>query len=213
MSERPILFNTRMVEAILAGDKTQTRRTVNPQPVYLPLQYMWGWKQAAGGGYQITWIRTASARDAIGDHCPYGKPGDLLWVRESFRLGRAPNDDPGQGIAIFNDYPATVICHPDMDSSRYHWARVWKTMPSIHMPRWASRLTLEVTSVRVQRLQEISQADCNAEGFSSLDAFVLLWDRINGELRPSTEQGNPWSNMTWGGNPWVWAVEFRRVQP
>jgi hypothetical protein len=184
MKERPILFSGPMVRAILAGDKTQTRRVIKPQPVRLADNPSWpthAWGDAEGGGYWVAWHQNdMTATEAIGEYCPYGKPGDFLWVRETHLVTA--------GGAVL--YKAD---HPDLISG---YCR-----PSIHMLRQHSRITLEVTSVRVQRLQDISHEDGKAEGFDSLDGFALLWDRINAKR-----------GYGWQANPYVWAVEFRAVK-
>ena len=185
MKERPILFSGPMVRAILAGDKTQTRRVIKPQPVQYnrpdwPCTH--GWREVPQmGGWEISWNNDSmTATEAIGEYCPYGKPGDFLWVRETHLVTA--------GGAVL--YKAD---HPDLISG---YCR-----PSIHMLRQHSRITLEVTSVRVQRLQDISHEDGKAEGFDSLDGFALLWDRINAKR-----------GYGWQANPYVWAVEFRAVK-
>lgn len=183
MKARPILFNTDMVKAILSGQKTQTRRMVKlPKDCY--------WLSEEDG----TWI------DSNLEHgfwhaeelpCPFGEapfngqPGDLLYVRETFSV--VPDDEDG-GVAHVL-YLA--------DGQQYG-----KNTPSIHMPREFSRLTLEITDVRVERLQEISNDDALDEGigapldqrYAAIDAFRPLWNSIYGN---------------WDTNPWVWAVEFK----
>lgn len=167
MKMRPILFSGEMVRAILEGRKTQTRRVVKPQPAYV---------------IDSVWV------------CPYGRPGDGLWVRETW----APNSQAG----VFS-YAA------DWAAGVKHVSR-WR--PSIHMPRAASRISLEVVGVRVERLREISEADALAEGCadsemvdgvpmwcSAVEKYMDLWEKINGE-------------GSWAVNPWVWVVEFRRVE-
>lgn len=166
MKERPILFSGPMVRAILVGNKTQTRRVIKPQP----------------NSVRASALVSSGLEDGHGNElrCPYGKPGDHLWVRETHLVTA--------GGAVL--YKAD---HPDLISG---YCR-----PSIHMLRQHSRITLEITGIRIQRLSEISHADGKAEGFDSLDAFALLWDRIN-EKR----------GYGWHANPWVWAVEFRAVK-
>ena len=188
MKERPIIFSAPMVRAILAGTKTQTRRALAPD---LFISSGGAVVRMASAGPATTGIREA--------HCPYWRqPGDRLWVRETWA-------------------PRTLGAWPLMDQhmkplyraseDRPEWKRIWK--PSIHMPRWASRITLEVTGVRVERLQDISEADAIAEGApwaacgapqegSHKAGFAQLWESINGP-------------GSWAANPWVWVVAFKRV--
>jgi hypothetical protein len=192
VKESPILFSGSMVRAILAGTKTQTRRIVNPQPI---ADAMW-----SGGFYlQSKAVNTAlkTFNDARGaplqgdpTPCPYGAPGDRLWVRESWQ----------SHIGTYGE--SLVYAYRATDDER---AGPWR--PSIHMPRAAARITLEVTDVRVERLQAISEADAVAEGIdpvlyrkSAQAGYRDLWEAINGR-------------GTWGNNPWVWVVEFKRVTP
>jgi hypothetical protein len=201
MKERPILFNGAMVRAILAGTKTQTRRVVK-----LPHQNRLGaWEPTRFGGPRGGHLRDGSTipeqggiwHTRTGDHlgCPYGQPGDHLWVRETFT---AFDDSHIQYRADYRSDPAGEKAH----------GVVWT--PSIHMPRLASRITLEIVSVRVERLHDISEADAKAEGTPKpiqisdddprtyRDAFGDLWELINGD-------------GSWDANPWVWVVEFKRV--
>ena len=188
MKERPILFSAPMVRAILDGRKTQTRRIVKPQPPA-------GCEYATSvGSYALCFADGTSASAApicvpptprSKDHrlpSPYGAPGDRLWVRETFCL-RNPEHHPERGYW----YAAT----DDVDNPRW--------TPSIHMPRRASRLTLEVTGVRVERLQAITEADAIAEGCPGRAHFATLWDSIND------------GEASWVNNPWVWVVEFARA--
>ncbi len=198
MKERPILFSAPMVRAILAGTKTQTRR-VAKHPLAQNLSYIVdigkGWFGDEEGEVQI--------------RCPYGQPGDRLWVRETWQAVSG------------NDRARHIMTHPRPDRGWLEYAATpradepaYKWRPSIHMPRWASRITLEVTGVRVERLQDISEADAMAEGvhYSLLEkiqagqdrwarhAYKKLWETING-------------SDSWDLNPWVWVVEFKRVTP
>lgn len=187
--ERPIIFSGDMVRAILAGRKTQTRRVVKDQnavefseetrePLYVHSINCPGYCDYAcnGGGY--------------GDS-PYGVPGDRLWVREKIGIQLTPNDKYPNGLVEYGaDY------HDGVDFIYEGGGSAWT--PSIFMPRWASRITLEITGVRVERVQEITYLDAIAEGVDR--DYHLLWDRIN------AKRGYPWS-----ANPWVWVVEFKRV--
>ncbi|OJB11856.1 hypothetical protein [Burkholderia ubonensis] len=222
MTERPILFSGPMVRAILEGRKTQTRRIAIPKRSCI--DFIGGapkdgpdWNDPACWGFED--VNTGVWWALRGDDqcrqlpCPHGEPGDHLWVRESFW----GCDAPGYG-----DQPC-VVYDDEWHGKQYHpaeirpWARRFGRIPSIHMPRDCSRITLEVTSVRVERLQDISESDARAEGVTiedhhtrgycagadrppSIRAFRDLWDGLN------AARGHGWD-----ANPWVWAVEFRRV--
>ncbi len=198
MKERPILFSGPMVRAILVGNKTQTRRVIKPQPVRFtnPNWPTHGWREVPHmGGWEVTWHQDSlTPTQAIGEYCPYGKPGDHLWVRETWTALHPGTDD-----AMREVNPQPPIC--SLAYAADERSINGNCRPSIFMTRQHSRITLEVIAIRVQRLQELSQADSRAEGFDSLDGFALLWDRIN-EKR----------GYGWHANPWVWAVEFRAVK-
>ena len=207
MKERPILFNAPMVRALLAGTKTHTRRALKPQPS----EFVGGPGVTLRDGSPAPLIALDDSVEPYGREiaCPYGKPGDRLWVRETWH-------DASSSLHSCALYRA--------DGIDLHWD---KWAPSIHMPRWASRITLEITSVRVERLQDISEVDAAAEGLTfsakarrsdgcmgiyelhmpdgklhfndnARDLFRTLWEQINGP-------------DSWAANPWVWAIEFRRV--
>jgi len=196
MKERPILFSAPMVRALLDGSKTQTRRVVKPQPA------PWG----QHGGWQLPGFCASDDKGfrhgAPIFKCPYGKPGDRLWVREAFA-----RIDGQTRPWIETDYRATYK-HGDRLGDTLGIKKRWT--PSIHMPRHASRITLEITSVRVERLQDISESDAMAEGVKNSlhlsggrfarENFEHLWWSINGE-------------GSWEANPWVWVVEFKKVTP
>jgi len=201
MTDRPILFSAEMVRAILDGKKTQTRRKMSVQP--------WPDALVTVEHYHPTVIDRHGdmqpGKEIFGAHwddgecglrCRYGATGDQLWVRETW-AGHAPGIDYAADFA--------VICPPQ--------AGPWR--PSIHMPRWASRITLRITDIRVERLQDISEDDARAEGcpypaeragrFVDRDEtaktwFKSLWNSINGR-------------GAWEENPWVWVVAFERVKP
>lgn len=192
MSERPILFSAPMVRAILAGTKTQTRRVLK-QAVGPSLSV--GIDDDAPGVAELSWLYGDGPGHEVHESvkrvpCPYGTPGDRLWVREAW----APHPDfPGTARAVFRADPE---CAHDVDR--------WR--PSIHMPRAVSRITLEITGVRVERLQDISRGDAMAEGcpFPNMaqgddprEWYRDLWDQINGA-------------GAWDANPWVWCVSFKR---
>jgi hypothetical protein len=191
VKERPILFSGPMVHAILDGRKTQTRRAIKPQPDHWCI--MVG-RTLRGGELHIPTYNTEYPERII--PCPYGQPGDRLWVRETwFESNGAVHHKAGYSQVDLDgksDFPCTV-----------------KWRPSIHMPRWASRITLEIVEVRVQRVQEISLSDIREEGIEKglLDVsydmkqnFITLWDSINAKR-----------GFGWDKNPWVWAIEFKRI--
>lgn len=209
MKERPILFNTAMVRALLAGTKTQTRRLVKPprnRPAFVLLDHGNGWWP-----YQSDDGESELCDDGM-EHpytCPYGKPGDRLWVREAFS-GPHCMDATDECVAVRPSKwgeGSRIWYWADGNPTHGDWTR---PRPSIHMPRWASRILLEVTAVRVERLQDISEADAMAEGVGALPIetrhatpkadFQFLWESINGA-------------GSWNANPFVWVVEFKRVRP
>jgi len=199
--ERPILFSGPMVRSIIDGRKTQTRRVVKPQPFEHGRDGLvsagWGW--SIGQKCKLQAWKVDEIGSAMVKYCPHGKPGDRLWVREAFRLaplGNGPRDEFGRpAVTHFRSTDSHLF--PDVK---------WKR--SIHMPRWASRITLEIIAVRVERLNDISRGDAMAEGcpHSNLaygqnpcDWFYELWESINGP-------------ESWAANPWVWVIEFRKTE-
>lgn len=240
MKERPILFSGDMVRALLDGRKTQTRRIVklphnNPLGQWEPTSIGGpnGGRTAAGDTVPL---QGAIWHTRTGDSlmCPYGQPGDRLYVRETWAAYWGP---PALGARVVTDAavrqsdgsiahasaaePLSVRYAADMDGEA-PFGRKWK--PSIHMPRWASRITLEVTGVRVERLQDISENDAVAEGIrqhgekcgwvnecqlsdgkrhfdsSAYGMYRQLWDDLNAAR-----------GYGWDANPWVWMIEFRRI--
>lgn len=201
MRERTILFNAPMVRAILAGTKTQTRRIISGHP---------GGDWVHDGFGRITSKHPRQGRFGLFVRrgldtdfpecdivpCPYGQPGDRLWVRETFQ--RFTDD----GAILYKADPADLEAMNDLKRDECLEAR-WR--PAIHMPRWASRITLEITAVRVERLQDISEADAIAEGVvweqgqTATHVYESLWTDINGP-------------GSWDANPWVWVVEFKRLE-
>lgn len=228
MTERPIVFSGPMVRAVLDGRKTQTRRIVKPQPGPCDHNFWpdrptsrWvadddGWHCAVcGNGVSIDQRRPSGV---VGVRCPYGVPGDRLWVKETWRP-RSALQDWDLDIRYAADGAERTI--KDGEFGERDWimpkAAARGNVSPLYMPRWASRLTLEITDVRVERLQDISEVDAEAEGsrhpalgdrvcvgFASVPrdrcppqtAFALLWETINGP-------------DSWAANPWVWAVSFR----
>lgn len=220
MKERPILFSAPMVRALLDGSKTQTRRVVKlPHTNPLGKWEVLPWGGPNGGrtreGHTVPFqnvIGHSRTGEIIG--CPHGQPGDRLWVRENGweRPSLSPRDlREGADTWPPYEYDAEpLMCWEDGELKRYGWKR----RPSIHMPRWACRIDLQITAVRVERLQDISEADAIAEGCSPAHpddedarhhytprwAYEVLWEQINGA-------------GSWAANPWVWVVEFRRIKP
>ncbi len=219
MTEHPILFSGPMVRAILEGRKTQTQRVINPQPntVLDVFQYQ-------GEVYaQTNLLERERQPMALNGciKCPYGQPGDVLCVRETWVAGR-PALPSGAGIILPEPNPTPgmkVLYRADGDN---HVPPIpWR--PSIFMPRWASRVTLEITAVRAERLQDISRDDAIAEGVIPMGGFIddepwcaslidqepmrypqaaygRLWNSINGKSHP------------WANNDWVWVIEFKRLK-
>lgn len=197
MKERPILFSAPMVRAILDGTKTQTRRVAHVTD-----------EGCRPGFITPTAGFTPRRIESHYTYCPYGQPGDRLWVRETHAI--VPR------TAYANSVGVNQVLRPDDNHDaavfREGWERSkpgrWR--PSIHMPRWASRITLEIVRVRVERLHDISEQDAWAEGCLGWDddvtggssgyaEFWNLWESINGE-------------GSWNKNPWVWVVEFKKVE-
>ena len=197
MTEKPILFSAPMVRAIIEGRKTQTRRLVkqkqNPHDFLCGINdsrddpYNYGFENPQVMGHFITLPE---------QRCPYGRIEDHLWVREAMWRNKETKE--------FLGYVAD-------DERKYQNNKTVKKIPSIHMSRWASRITLEVTDIRVERLQDITQADACAEGvllksWEACDSFnttperqfCKLWKDINGP-------------ESWDKNPFVWVIEFKRI--
>jgi hypothetical protein len=187
MKARPILFSTPMIRALLSGEKTQTRRRMKPQP-RKDRYNLWSWD--CGGttfGWKEDWEPISPQMK-----CHYGSVGDMLWVRESFCF-----------LSGGLYFKANHI-EPHSVSSK------WK--PSIHMPKNFSRLTLEITGVRVQRLNKISEQDAQAEGCKGSAVVNTAGDDYSG-LYPSEEYMLLWDDIngagSWFNNPWVWALKFK----
>lgn len=224
--ERPILFSGPMVRAIMEGRKTQTRRIVSPQPEVMyeypsqPELLEFLHPETSG-----TYSRESFARNC----CKFGLVGERLWVRESFcQLRREHYHDGSKPREAFMDvynrvngcaYAADTQPGTDGDDIRKEYGYKWT--PSIHMPRWASRITLEITDVRVERLNDLSEADAIAEG---IEPVRKIW-KLYGKRQPGTADatGQPrksyvslWEAIngpeSWAENPFVWVVQFRRIE-
>jgi hypothetical protein len=226
MKERPILFNGEMVRAIREGRKTQTRRVIKNHP---------GYSFEIGTYHKTLTDRNGEQYPACNEtfgifaedgswsiECPLGNVGDRLWVRESFlELRKEHFHEPGRPRDTFIEYlnrrngvayMADTAIGSDGDDIRKEYGYRWR--PSIHMPRWASRITLEITGVWVERLNDISEADAAAEGCDGkcpvgnipmyqsgpfVYHYAQLWESING-------------SDSWSANPWVWVITFQKVE-
>jgi hypothetical protein len=216
MKYLPIPFQGAMVRAVLAGTKTQTRRVMKPQPEPIGGEGRhahWSWR---GGLYAL---RMYPEQSTLLKFCPYGAPGDRLWVREAWRTTYPWDSTPPR------DLPGNVDLHYEADGRPNAHFCFGKLRPGMFLPRAASRIALEVTGVRVERLQDISEADAIAEGVervvigdgwrryadaaseaaglhpcvSARDSYASLWESINGP-------------GSWAANPWCWCVSFKRIE-
>lgn len=229
MKERGMIFNTDMVRAILDGRKTQTRRIMKAQPenAELGLRRITDSSVAKEVGMYFWCLADACGVKQRSNlfSCPFGVVGDRIWVRETFQGPLIPEEELSDFFGASNpdkfyssaycEYAADGGPRPEYvdadDNTRYGWK------PAIHMPRWASRITLEITGVRVERLQDISEEDARAEGVhwsngnpndvgmatelvvNAREEFAHLWRSIYGA-------------DSWQANSWVWAIEFQRVE-
>lgn len=225
MSEKPILFSTEMVCAILDGRKTQTRRVIKPHnPVRAKLD---GYKQGYGLLFSKTRDNTAdkwyikdysvstcwiSDRNYIKEFAPY-KPGDTLWVKETWK--NATGDLAGGGYALFDTYiyKADGKVKDDYPVDELMVEDRWR--PSIHMPKRAARIFLRVKDVRAERLQDISGKDCVAEGCDADMLSEVGEDFIRGVFNgiwDSTIKEKDFPFYSWDANPWVWVIEFEKTE-
>lgn len=213
IKEHPILFSAPMVNAILEGRKTQTRRVIKPQPTFEGARSYgdsWAWRDGTD------WFSDVTTERLVGRHgllyagrCPFGGQDDRLWVRE--HLIRPDGD-----MWLYAADRQPVMVERKDQGSMIVWAHHKEKdyCTSMFMPRWASRITLKLTGVRVERLQDISETDAEAEGAPLCGpdapwihggryayyrpAFFALWGSINGKN----------SGAAWADNPWVWVLEF-----
>ncbi|EMN3557945.1 hypothetical protein [Escherichia coli] len=187
VKERGMIFNDEMVRAILGGNKTQTRRIVEEK-----------------------FYGRAVAAELLAKHCPYGQPGDRIWVRETYRVHGKATDVATlvYRASVRNSWTEQThrvpveVCNKPVSE---------KWTPSIHMPRWASRILLEITDVRVERLRDMSEADAKAEG-----ASPAMYKITPPEAVYRVGFGDIWRGIygqeNWLSNPWVWVIEFKRIQ-
>ena len=199
MKERGMIFNDEMVRAIIDGRKTQTRRIMKPQPANdiargtFPNTEAYGWVSSMKHKFGST----------TAHFCPFGQPGDRIWVRETWA-------EAGAGAPELKLYRANYPAHVPSRYENVPSAKQIRWTPSIHMPRWASRILLEITNVRVERLNSITEEDAGNEGYPAdpspfggyMDKwlwFRQLWDGIYPE-------------QSFKHNPWVWVIEFKRIE-
>jgi hypothetical protein len=228
VKERGIIFSAPMVRALLAGRKTMTRRMVKPQPPSVEAV-----RSKAGIDFHLftghagrSDFRVAGPVWAVRElmdgrepewRCPHGQPGDRLWVREGFQYC----DEMLDGYT--RDAPVCVLFRADMKPYRFEptarfipnqhadeW-RIGPWKPSIYMPRWASRLTLEVTGVRVERLHEIAPTDVLAEGVGHLYGYTDSEPPIDAVLRFRELWESIHGAGSWAKNPWLWVISFRSL--
>ncbi len=256
MKERAILFSAPMVRAILEGRKTVTRRVMRIQPTWIETSTGGHWLHCHSTGFSPfnAKYREGLAREGAGygAHlgCPYGGPGDRLWVRETWaRVNDCPDfqeSGRGQGSCGCEEDHARVIYRATDDAGPYEWQddsgkmhpMIWR--PSIYMPRWASRITLEVVTLRVERLQDITNDDAKAEGTPRVEGDPDEYPCLSCELGvgPKLSKGSVgcvdcsnsgvsgprahfaalWDSIngkregaSWDDNPWVAAISFRRM--
>jgi hypothetical protein len=219
MKERPVLFNGEMVRALLDGRKTETRRPIKPQPIMMD-SGVWYPSNQPGDTRNRTGLHYANEehmrRGMPVDFSPWGQPGDKLWVRETFVLentddvpdGVPHQIEPGEwGTEIYPHYRATepephIV--PEGLEDPYDDRTRWS--PAVFMPRWACRIVLEITSVKVERLQEMGENEAIAEGATPgaiehhLSVFAREWDALYAKR-----------GLGWNDNPWIWVVAFRHL--
>jgi len=188
MKERPILFSTLMVQALLAGNKTQTRRSIKSINNLTNEHFCFTLREVNPEfGYAVF-----DGLLPTGEICPYGKLGDILWVRETWAKGRLVDEDEKE---VYNGwlYRANADFEDDPElSPGFKWH------PSIHMRKEACRIKLQITNIRVERVQDISSLDAIAEGCKYTHEYPELWESINGiDL--------------WSSNPWVWCITFKKL--
>jgi hypothetical protein len=209
MKETPIIFSTEMVRAYLEGRKTQSRRVIKPQPLGAGEFRLCEddlWRIGIGGRYNT--LRIDFSQKPW--RCPYGQVGDRLWVKETWATDPLYDGfKPSELYPISNSIDLKLFYRTDVSGNG--WFR-WRS--PLFMPRWASRIILEITGVRVERLQEITAKDIKSEGIfiketkvgnwtftSVITDFAILWDSLNAKR-----------GYSWDFNPWVWVIEFPQHQ-
>jgi hypothetical protein len=210
MKERGILFNDDMVRAINSGRKTVTRRPIKVQP---PASHRWrGWVADSTDSKKVgmtSWgIGDGVITDAVYARCPYGQPGDRLYVREAHCI----NDYRGAAVPEAERAECQIVYRADGlpdwegEESLIRWT------PSIHQPRWTSRTLLEITAIRVERVQDITNEQALAEGVKSVERVI---DPEGNDYSPCELFGGLWVMVngieSWNANPWVWAIEFKVI--
>jgi hypothetical protein len=223
MNEHPILFSSEMVREILKGRKTQTRRVIKPQPI---MQYPW---YDCSDGLQF-WTDSPNQGEKGNPEfrkVPYGKKGDRLWVRETW----AHDDMDCKDVRCGNrDHIWWKANEKKIVADSFAGSAHWR--PSIHMPRWASRITLEVVKIRVERLQDISRDDAMFEGVQVVNPYKIEPDLPPGFPAAFRDYSDPknfftadpvasfrslWDSINdkrgfgWSSNPWVWVIDFRKL--
>lgn len=208
MKERPIIFKDAMIRAILDGRKTQTRRITKPQP-------------ELGKSFR-NWIVDPKEMDIPRSYCPYGIPGDRLWVKENYTWVTLSENDPWEKRFSQLRYVPTEYKHDQAGckvgmlyrATDTDWENQASWTSSRFMPHWASRILLEITSIKVEQLQEISGEDAIQEGWPR---HLELFPDINAEDRPILWFRKLWNSLNsnrcfgWDVNPWVWVIKFRRI--
>jgi hypothetical protein len=229
MTDHPILFSGEMVRAILAGRKTQTRRIINPQPASWASVFQPAPVETPGGSYgkQGQWVQSS----ADGHHMhgmrrfPYGQVGDRLWVKETWQAIK--QDTNGISYTLADPADETAEIRYRATDETFVPPLPWR--PSIYMRRRMSRITLEVTEIRVERLQDISEEDAIAEGIENIARNQTMppwpdyrnapdqWHEIPGFDRPVHSYRSLWESIngpgSWDANPWVWVVGFKMLIP
>lgn len=238
--ERGMIFNAEMVRAILSGQKTQTRRIMKSQPYQSKSRkgdYWFSCNKMQSMVHVSDFIPGNSAipdaHEFFSKCCPFGAIGDRIWVRETW-MPDAPRDGTWPSVEFYGCKGAplsmipTRFKKPEHCIHRASWCgeRMIGWKPSIHMPRWASRILLEITNVRVERLNDISEQDAIAEGIDtdwlaeSQDNYDCIADHnMTGRLTAKGHFSYLWQSIygddkskCWEKNPWVWCISFRRLE-